>query len=512
MEKVKRKRILKIFGFLIINICIILILLTMYINNSFSNVSFEQLLFSAQTAEGTDSDMIMNGVIYIVPKLLLIDFLIIIYIFLKKKFLKNAVALNFYIKRKSISFNIFPISFKMKGFCLIVFIFISLVYTCNGIGLTDYLFFSKDTHFFEKYYVNPSSAKIKAPSKKRNLIYIYVESLETSLFSKENGGNFNESIIPNLEKIARDNVNFSSSEKLGGAVMLPGSTWTIAGIIAQSAGIPLKLATSDGNIYWNYDKNFLPGAYTLGEVLEDSGYRNYFLLGSNAGFGGRNLYFSQHGNYTIYDYLYALNHDWIDKDYNVWWGYEDSKLYSFAKKELLKIAESEEPFNFTMLTADTHPTDGYLDSSCSKKFDENYLNSYACADKMLSEFVSWIKKQDLYENTTIVIVGDHLSMQSNLTDMFDIDNERYIYNAFINSKVQKNNKTRLFSSMDIYPTVLASLGFNIDGDRLGIGTNLFSDKETVAEEIGIDKLNDEISHKSEYYNQNIVMDEKISEK
>ena len=485
----------------------------MYIKNSFSNVSFEQLLFSMQTAKGTGSDMIINGAIYIIPKLLLINFLIFSYIIFKKRFLKNQVLLNCYFKGKCFSLNIFPLSLKMRIIFLIMFIIISLIYVFNSIGLTEYLFFNNDTHFFEKYYVDPSSVKVTAPSKKRNLIYIYVESLETSLFSKDNGGNFNQSIIPGLEKLAKDNVNFSGSNRLGGAVMLPGTTWTIAGIIAQSAGIPLKLATLDGNIYWNYDKIFLPGAYTLGEILENNDYNNYFLLGSNAGFGGRNLYFSQHGNYKIYDYEYALKNGWIDKDYNVWWGFEDSKLYSFAKEELLKISESNNPFNFTILTADTHPIDGYLDSSCSEEFDEAYLNSFACADNMLSEFISWLEKQDFYDNTTIVIVGDHLSMQNNLSDMFDVNNDRYIYNVFINSNVDYDyERKRLFSSMDIYPTVLSALGFKIEGDRLGVGTNLFSDRKTIAEEIGVEKLSDEISHKSQYYNQNIVKDEQISEK
>ena len=37
--------------------------------------------------------------------------------------------------------------------------------------------------------------------------------------------------------------------------------------------------------------------------------------------------------------------------------------------------------------------------------------------------------------------------------------------------------------MDMFPTTLASLGAVIDGDRLGLGTNLFSDKPTLAENL-----------------------------
>jgi phosphoglycerol transferase len=43
--------------------------------------------------------------------------------------------------------------------------------------------------------------------------------------------------------------------------------------------------------------------------------------------------------------------------------------------------------------------------------------------------------------------------------------------------------------MDMFPTTLAALGVEIEGDKLGIGVNLFSDKQTLAEKYGIETLN-----------------------
>ncbi|MGN0539151.1 MAG: hypothetical protein ACI4KI_04775 [Candidatus Fimenecus sp.] len=40
----------------------------------------------------------------------------------------------------------------------------------------------------------------------------------------------------------------------------------------------------------------------------------------------------------------------------------------------------------------------------------------------------------------------------------------------------------------MYPTILASLGVEISGDRLAIGTNLFSDTPTLVERDGIQRL------------------------
>ena len=67
-----------------------------------------------------------------------------------------------------------------------------------------------------------------------------------------------------------------------------------------------------------------------------------------------------------------------------------------------------------------------------------------------------------------------------------------------------NNKNRTFLNIDIYPTTLGALGANIDGNRLGLGTNLFSSKKTLAEEYGLDIFNKELSKNSRFYKNNIL--------
>ena len=90
-------------------------------------------------------------------------------------------------------------------------------------------------------------------------------------------------------------------------------------------------------------------------------------------------------------------------------------------------------------------------------------------------------------------------MQENFYNIDD-NYTRTVYNAFINSRVvPSNEKNRVFTTMDMFPTTLASLGASIEGDRLGLGTNLFSDKRTLAEEYGIQKLNKELKKNSNYY-------------
>ena len=49
------------------------------------------------------------------------------------------------------------------------------------------------------------------------------------------------------------------------------------------------------------DDAFLPGVTSIGQILEQQGYNQVLLLGSDAEFHGREVYFTEHGNYEILD-------------------------------------------------------------------------------------------------------------------------------------------------------------------------------------------------------------------
>ena len=52
--------------------------------------------------------------------------------------------------------------------------------------------------------------------------------------------------------------------------------------------------------------------------------------------------------------------------------------------------------------------------------------------------------------------------------------------------------------MDNFPTTLAAMGVKIEGNRLGLGTNLFSEELTLMEDIGESTLKAELKKKSEF--------------
>ncbi|MBO7730789.1 MAG: sulfatase-like hydrolase/transferase [Lachnospiraceae bacterium] len=367
--------------------------------------------------------------------------------------------------------------------------------------------------FIEDNYADPAATSLTFPEKKRNLIFIYLESMETTYADDASGGAFPANVIPELTKIAMDNEDFSGDgAALNGGVVLPGTAFTTGAIFAQSAGLPLKV--SIGANFMDTQSSFFPGVTALGDILNKEGYRQIFLLGSDAVFGGRKLFYQDHGDFEIRDYLYAKEVGWIDPDYEVFWGFEDEKLFSFAKETLTELAQSDVPFNLTLLTVDTHYEDGYVCRLCDDAFgDDQYANVMACSSRQIDALLKWIREQDFYDNTTIILSGDHTTMDTNFCADGSKNYQRKTYTAFINSGVQPAlpQKERLYSTFDLFPTTLASLGVTIEGDRLALGTNLFSSRETLLEQFGTSQVKKELMKRSALLEQLEKVDANASE-
>ena len=354
--------------------------------------------------------------------------------------------------------------------------------------------------FIEENYVDPAAVELRFPAKKRNLIYIYLESMETTFSDVKSGGAFEENCIPELTELALENECFNDGgSELNGAASLSGTVWTTGAVFAQSAGLPLKISVDRNDM--NTLDHFFPSVVALGNLLEDAGYTNVFLQGSDVEFGGKKNFFSDHGAFQLLDYCYARDHNWIPPQYKVWWGYEDEKLFSFAKAQLKELAGRDAPFNLTMLTVDTHFEDGYVCDLCGSEFGENqYANVFACSSRQVTEFVRWVQKQDFYENTTIVLAGDHPTMDADFCDDVPSDYRRNVYVSVINAAPPQRSGTgaRSYSTFDLFPTTLAAMGVSIEGDRLGLGSNLYSDTQTLVERFGVAECNRRLEARSRF--------------
>ncbi len=364
-----------------------------------------------------------------------------------------------------------------------------------------------DSQFIEEHYVSPKELELQFPTKKRNLIHIYLESVETSYLSKEFGGYMDDNLMPELTELAKEGINFSNSDRMGGPHQTYGSSWSMASMVNMTSGLPLKFSMQLNQA--NMGKNFYPGAVTLGDILAQEGYNQTLMIGSSAVFAAVDTYYTNHGPYKIFDYHYAIQQGLIPKDYYVWWGFEDEKLYEYAKEEIMRLAQEGKPFNFTMENGDTHFPDGYLDPKAEQKYDKQYANVIAHSSKEVAKLVRWIQEQPFYDDTTIVLTGDHLSMDKHFFQDFNPTYERTIFNVILNSATNTtHNHNRDFAPFDFYPTILSAMGVDIPGNRLGLGTDLFSNEPTLIEQYGLTTVNNELSAKSDYFNHEIIDDGK----
>ncbi len=488
----------KIIHILILIFIAVIISATNYLRVNFSIINFSEILYSLKYGnQGADNSIFVSAILSCLP------FIIIIFLFLYALFFDITFD-----KKKLIINNkqIYPLKLfnnHRKLFTCVLFL-LSIAMTLYQIGFLDYFInITKDSNFIEKNYVATKNTEIKF-EEKRNLVFIMVESLETTMFTQEQNGSWKYDLIPELYNLQNDNdavffYNKKNNEQIN---MLEGSSWTTASLVSNLSGTPLK-ADLTHNIHDK--KSFMNNLYTLGDLLKEKDYHNEVISGARTSFGGLQEYFKIHGDYSIIDESTLKDYDLEMKKSDVGkWGFNDKYLFETAKKRIDILAKKEEPFNIELITIDTHFVDGFVGNYSIKEYPTQYENAYATESKLIYDFVSWLKSKDYYKNTTIVISGDHLTMQSSFFANQNVK-DRYVYNCIINPR-KKEAKTdgRIITSLDNYPTMVYAIGGNIKGNKLGLGTNLFSDEKTLSEEYGFKEFSKQLKRNSDYYNNQVL--------
>ena len=487
------KWILPLLIFLLLIFSFFLYFSLQYLLDNWEELTVEEILYHIKSPMGGASESLVQLFILsvLLPAVGLSVLLIFFYFLPEKKF-------------PLISRTIFFAKKKMYlGFCFFIallFFSLTLIDAWDSISLGSYLSSQlRSSKFIEENYVDPKGIELHFPEKKRNLIYIYMESTELTFMDEAHGGAFPDNLLPEMTALSKEGEDFSGAgESRNGGIALPGATWTMGAIFAQSTGLPLKISIEQNSM--DSQKAFFPSVTAIQDILKEEGYTQKFLLGSVGYFGGRELYMKDHGDVKVEDFSYWKRKNKFPKDYWVNWGFEDEKLYSYAREELSNLAKEDKPFNLTLLTVDTHFPDGYVCRLCQNNYPDNqYANVYRCASRQVTDFVNWIKKQDFYENTTIVISGDHPTMDRDFCDHVPKSYQRKVYTVFLNSAAKRKDRNkREYSTFDYFPTTLAAMGVEIPGNRLGLGTNLFSGESTLTEKFGKKEEKKELEERSDF--------------
>ena len=292
--------------------------------------------------------------------------------------------------------------------------------------------------------------------------------------------------MPNLSTLALKNTNFSTTDALGGIVQNSNSVNTITGTLAYLCAIPLNMPFYRNDFMHEY---FLDSAVCVSDILANLGYKQAYFLGVDSSFAGTKYLFQSHSVEVLdLPYFQSANQlpNPLPKAMQGFWGLKDSEIFNLAKNYMESLSE---PFALYISTLDTHAGSSFVDSAHCAGISESYKGAILCSDKIISEFVDFVQDSRFGENTTIIILGDHLSHQP---FFFPQNTKRFIYNTFINPRFTQIpsvnlTKNRQMTHFDISPLILDSLGIGVKS--FGLGRNPLYGKTLLESEFDLEQFN-----------------------
>ncbi|MCE0825102.1 phosphatidylglycerol--membrane-oligosaccharide glycerophosphotransferase [Buttiauxella sp. A2-C2_NF] len=320
---------------------------------------------------------------------------------------------------------------------------------------------------FDVYYKVPQGT-INNP--KLNLVYIYGESLERTYLEPE----YFPDLAPELTGLKNGGIDFSHT------IQLPGTDYTIAGMVASQCGIPL-FAPFEGNSSASMS-SFFPKNICLGDILKASGYENYFMQGADLRFAGKDIFLQSHG----FDHMYGaqeLKSMVADPAYRNNWGFYDDTVLDEVFEKYLELSKANKRFSLFTLTVDTHHPDGFISKTCKRRSysfegkENQSFSAVACSQEHIAALIEKIKASPYFKNTVIVVSSDHLAMNNTAYKYLNQHDRNNLFFIIRGDQPQADVVPVKRSTLDNGATVLDVLG----GDNyLGLGRSSLSGQSIAA--------------------------------
>lgn len=337
-------------------------------------------------------------------------------------------------------------------------------------------------------------------AKGKNVILLQLESFQNFLLNKTING---KEITPNLNKFMAENI------KIDNMMIQSYSTTADSEHSVISSLYPLE----NGMAFAQYSSNKYDDIF---DVYKRGDYYNIYMHGNDSSFWNRK---------NVYRLLQVDELDFIDSFdpnselINGW--LSDETLYRHAVTKLSNVEEG--PFFANIISASCHNAFDLpgLENKYDKvsidigeKYDDtffgHYLEAANYADYAFGIFIDELKKAGLYDDTVILVFGDHYGMQMYNDEMLEflkeneheynsVDTEINYVNVVCGMKipgVDKMEITKTVSKLDIKPTLSYICGLE---DGVSLGTNIFGTKDFACLNNGI-IITDEYYYNGDWYN------------
>ncbi len=309
--------------------------------------------------------------------------------------------------------------------------------------------------------------------KGRNLIVVSMESLQNFVINNDMNGH---EITPFLNSLTKDNDTYYFSNFYHQTGL--GKTSDSEFIVENSLfglGRGAVFFTHGGNTY-----------NSMAERLGENGYFTNVMHPNNKSFWNRDMMYQSLKINKFYD----IDSYTVEEGQAVNWGMKD---VPFLEQSAALMKDMPQPFYSRLITLTNHypftldPEDIMIPEYDSNSGTLNrYFQTVRYMDEALKDFFQQLKDQGVYDNSIIVMYGDHYGISENhnkaMAQYLGKDQITPMDNAmlqevplFIHIPGAGDGKemTEISGQMDLRPTILHLLGVETSKD-MQMGADLFS--------------------------------------
>lgn len=241
-------------------------------------------------------------------------------------------------------------------------------------------------------YIFPDELKAVAG---KNIVVISMESLERGFLNPAYG-----EVTPGLNELAKAyGIHELKAD--------PRSGWTSGSLYTVLTGVaPVFKSPDNGNFLFDEIEEF--NFSTLGRVLSLAGYQMKYLM-SDVNFSGTDKLLKANS--------FEIVTDQPNKNLGYFKTPNDLDLFHEAKKQIEIVSESKKPFALFISTVNSHFPNGIYDQRMEpliKKKKSDFKNeidySVMSTDYLVSDFIKFLEKKNLLQNTVFYIYPDHQMM------------------------------------------------------------------------------------------------------
>jgi Phosphoglycerol transferase and related proteins, alkaline phosphatase superfamily len=327
----------------------------------------------------------------------------------------------------------------------------------------------------------PANPQFYGADKGKNLIIIQMESFQNFLIGLKIDG---QEITPNMNKLAADNFHFSQFFTSAGAGTTSDAEYTV--------NTSLYVPKNEPAIQ-NYVKKALP---SLPKLLEANGYSTATFHTNDVSFWNRTELYKAIGFQKYYDKTFYGD----NQNEHVAFGANDEVLYSKTIDVLKEMDKSEQPFYSHILSMTAHhpfhlPESMYkmdLPDELEGTLVGDYIRSQNYADYALGQFIDDLKSSGLWDDSVVLLYGDHQGISKFLIDdkekeyLKNILGKDYDYTEVLNIPLIMHAPGVTYPSeikttgaqVDIMPTVANLLGVSMD-NQIHFGQDLLNQTSNV---------------------------------